>query len=144
MTDDINWKNIKDVNWKNIENKLCIMCSADVKALNYFICKKCNKLCLITRTKVSQLNSDEVLMDVKSVCCKSDVEFYNKITCSEYCHEEFVLNRIKKDGEFKKVTDHTGMSYKVPVRKIIEEGVLAKDLKKNYPRWDIEINHKSS
>ncbi len=125
-----------DIHWKNIHDKLCVMCSANVKSLNYYICKKCSKLCLITRTKVSQLNSDEILMDLKSVCCNVDVDMNNKITCSDSCHEEFVLNRIKKEGEYKKVTDiTTGITHKIPTRKIIEEGILAKDLK-NYPLWD--------
>lgn len=131
------------INWKNIHDKLCVMCSADVKSLNYFICKKCKQICLITRTQMSQLNLDEILVDLKSVCCDSDVEVNNKITCSDFCHEKFVLNRIKKEGEFKKVTAYTGISYKVPTRKIIEEGILAEDLI-NYPLWDIEISHKSS
>ena len=133
---EIHWKNIKDVHWKNIKDNLCVMCSATLESSSYYICKKCKKICQITHTKVSQVNSEqEFLADVKSVCCNSDVEINNKITCSDYCHEEFVLNRIKKEGLFKKVTDHTGISYKVPTRKLIEEGLLQEDLK-NYPIWD--------
>lgn len=57
-------------------------------------------------------------------------------TCSDKCHEEFVTDCIQKYGMFKKITDcTTQISYKIPVRVILEEGVNQEDLV-NYPVWE--------
>lgn len=43
-------------------------------------------------------------------------------------------NIIKDLGEFRKVTDHNGVSYKVPVVVIIREGIKEEDLNQ-FPLW---------
>lgn len=74
-------------------------------------------------------------MDVKSVCCNSDIELNQKITCGDNCHEKFVIKMIQEHGLFKKVIDQTtNIAYKVPTRTIIEEGLKQEDLE-NYPVW---------
>lgn len=74
-------------------------------------------------------------MDVKSVCCNSDIELYQKITCGDKCHEKFIQKMISENGLFKKVIDqNTNIAYKVPTRTIIEKGLKQEDLK-NYPVW---------
>ena len=59
------------------------------------------------------------------------------MTCSDACHNE--MKRIIKEnhGEFKKVTNHKGESFRVPTDDIIEHGIKEKDLAK-YPRWEDE------
>jgi len=75
------------------------------------------------------------IMDVKSVCCNADIESHQKITCGDYCHEKFIIKMLQEHGLFKKVVDiESGISYKIPTRLIIEEGLRQKDLK-NYPTW---------
>jgi len=44
---------------------------------------------------------------------------------------------IKDYGEFRKVTDHKGVSYKVPVIVILREGIKEEDLNQ-FPLWDDE------
>lgn len=44
---------------------------------------------------------------------------------------------ISEHGEFRKVTDHKGVSYKVPVIVIIREGIKEEDLNQ-FPLWDDE------
>ena len=44
---------------------------------------------------------------------------------------------IKDYGEFKKVTDHKGVSYKVPTIVIMREGIKEDDLNQ-FPLWDDE------
>ena len=46
-------------------------------------------------------------------------------------------NLIKEYGEFKKVTDHKGISYKVPTIVIIREGIKEVDLNE-FPLWSDE------
>ena len=75
-------------------------------------------------------------MDVKSVCCNSDIESHQRITCGEYCHEKFILQMLDEHGLFKKVVDQTtDIAYKVPTRTIIETGLRQEELK-NFPTWD--------
>lgn len=58
------------------------------------------------------------------------------ITCSEYCHKEFVKFCEDKFGKVKKVVDQTtGVQYKVPTSDIIERGLAWEDLTK-YPVWN--------
>lgn len=74
-------------------------------------------------------------MDVKSVCCNSDVEINNKITCSDHCHDKYIEKMMIQCGLFKKVIDQkTNIAYKVPIRVIIEEGLKQEELK-NFPEW---------
>jgi len=106
------------------------MCKAILKSSGYYLCKKCNKVCQITHTVIS-----EDIMDVKSICCNSDVVINNKITCSDFCHNQYILKKIDEDGLFKKVVDlDSGITYRVPTRLLIEEGLRQEDLK-NFPVW---------
>ena len=75
------------------------MCKISLKSSSYNLCNKCNKVCQITHTKIS-----EDIFDVKSVCCNWDVTINNKITCSDFCHNQYVLKKIDEDGLFKKVS----------------------------------------
>lgn len=59
-----------------------------------------------------------------------------QLTCSKRCHELFIIECIQKYGLFKKITDSTtNISYKIPTRIIIEEGINQKDLH-YYPVWE--------
>lgn len=119
-----------DIHWENIKDNLCVMCKATLKSSSYYLCDKCNKVCQITHTKIS-----EDISDLKSVCCNSDVQFNNTITCSNFCHNQYILKKIEEDGLFTKVIDSvSGIAYKVPTKLIIEEGLRQEDLK-NYPTW---------
>ena len=118
-----------EIHWKNAKDNLCIVCKANLNP-GYYICNKCNKICQVIHTEYSH-----EIIDIKSVCCNSDVEIHSKITCGDYCHEKFILKMIKEHGLFKKVVNiENGIAYKVPTRLIIEEGLNQKDLK-NYPTW---------
>lgn len=44
---------------------------------------------------------------------------------------------ISEHGEFRKVTDHKGVSYKVPVIVILREGIKEQDLNQ-FPLWNDE------
>lgn len=44
---------------------------------------------------------------------------------------------IEKFGEFKKITNHKGIAYKVPTTVIIREGIREQDLN-NFPLWNDE------
>ena len=44
---------------------------------------------------------------------------------------------INEHGEFRKVTDHKGVSYKVPVIVIMREGIKEQDLNQ-FPLWNDE------
>ena len=46
-------------------------------------------------------------------------------------------NIIKSYGEFRKVTDHNGVSYKVPVIVIMREGIKEEELNQ-FPLWSDE------
>lgn len=121
---------MNDIHWENIKDNLCVMCKATLKSFSYYLCKKCNRICQITFTQIS-----EDISDVKSICCNSDVNINNKITCSDFCHNQYILKKIDEDGLFKKVVDlSSGMSHKVPTRLLIEEGLRQENLK-NYPLW---------
>lgn len=74
-------------------------------------------------------------MDVKSKCCNADIQSNQKITCSDDCHEKFIVKMLEEHGTYKKVIDQdSGLAYKIPTRLIIEKGLRQQDLM-NYPRW---------
>ena len=117
------------IHWKNIDDGLCIICKANIDQ-GYYKCNKCNKICEVVHTEYSKQ-----ILDVKSVCCNSDVEIHSKITCGNNCHEKFIIKMIQDHGLFKKVVDiESGIAYKIPTRLIIEEGLRQEELK-NYPTW---------
>jgi len=121
---------LTDIHWKNVKDNLCIVCKISLGSPSYYICKKCNKICKIIWNAVSAQ-----IMDVKSVCCKADIESHQKITCGDSCHEKFIIKMLQEHGLFKKVIDmDSGIAYKIPTRLIIEEGLRQEELK-NYPTW---------
>jgi len=63
------------------------------------------------------------------------VPFEFKLTTSGSKFAEKTI--IKEYGEFKKVTDHTGISYKVPTIIIMREGIKESELSE-FPLWDDE------
>ncbi len=106
------------------------MCKGAIKSASYYLCKKCNKVSQVTFTQIS-----DDISDVKSVCCDFDVVINNKITCSDFCHDQYIQKKIDEVGLFKKVVDiSSGITYRVPTKLIIEEGLRQQDLK-NYPIW---------
>ena len=70
------------------------------------------------------------------------VKNYNPSMPSEFTlstvGSKYAEKTIKEDyGEFKKITDHNGISYKVPTIVIIREGVKEEDLH-HFPLWTDE------
>jgi len=71
----------------------------------------------------------------KGLCiiCNTPIHTKGHMTCSQDCHEKFIIFGEKKFGITKKVIDiETGISYRVPTRDIIEQGLTYQDLSK-YP-----------
>ncbi len=69
-----------------------------------------------------------------SICGSSSVSKY-RLTCSDVCHEEYILRLEKRFGVYKKVVDvETGKTHKVPTRDILERGLRQQDLK-HYPEF---------
>ena len=56
-----------------------------------------------------------------------------KLTLDGIRYTENLIN--KEFGEFKKITNHNGISYKVPTIVIMREGIREQDLP-NFPLWD--------
>ena len=124
---------MSNIAWKNVKNNFCIMCKKSLDSPSYHICIKCHKICDIDLTEISK-----ELMDAKSKCCNADVQMHQKITCGNVCHEKYILQMTQEYGKFKKVVDlESQIAYRIPIRKIIEEGLQFEDLG-NYPRWKIE------
>ena len=63
------------------------------------------------------------------------VPFEFKLTTDGCKYAEKTI--IEQYGEFKKVTDHRGISYKVPSIVIIREGIKEEELDQ-FPLWDDE------
>ena len=63
------------------------------------------------------------------------VPFEFKLTTNGSKFAEKII--IKDYGEFKKVTDHRGVSYKVPTIVIIREGIKEEELSQ-FPLWEDE------
>ncbi len=121
---------MSDISWNFAKENLCVICKKSLDSPSYHICTKCHKICDIQLSEISK-----EIMDAKSKCCNADVDMHQKITCGDNCHEKFILEMIKEYGSFKKVIDQeTKIAYKVPTRKIIEEGLQFEDLT-NYPKW---------
>lgn len=111
---------------------ICVICSKSI--LDTYRCKRCEKLCDITKIGFR-------LVRFQSVCCNGDIEPITRVTCSTICHERYVKELEEQVGEYKRVTDSTtGISYRVPVRTIAEEGLKFSDLSK-FPVWpEGEVN----
>lgn len=84
------------------------------------------------------LNFENVNKNLCVICDKHTIT--GKMTCSDYCHEEFIKYSEDKFGKVKKVVDQTtGIAYNVPTRDLIEIGLIWQDLPK-YPQWIDEID----
>lgn len=117
---------------ENVQRHLCVICDTFIELGSYWKCKNCQKVCQISVTDFEK----SMMKEIKSACCDADVFNHQKITCSDNCHTKFVEQMIEKFGENKKITDETsGLSYKVPTRLIIEEGISQGQLK-NFPFWE--------
>ena len=120
----------QEFNLENVKKGECVVCGKS-GCFELIICLKCNKQC----SPVVSEWLDKTTSDVKSDCCKYDIKHMSKITCSDECHNKFISLMEKQVGKFKKVTDETtGISYRVPTKDIIENGLRQQDLSK-YPIW---------
>jgi len=116
----------------NLKRHLCVICDKFLERGSYWQCSKCNKVCQITMTDIEK----PCIGDIKSACCDADVLNHQNITCSQECHQIFVKKMLDEFGENKKITDETsGISYKVPTKQIIEDGITQDQLK-DFPLWD--------
>jgi hypothetical protein len=115
----------------NVQKHLCVICDKFIDRGSYWQCKKCNKVCQITMTDIEKPK----LEDIKSACCDADVNNHQNITCGDDCHSKFVEKMLVEFGDYKKITDESsGISYKVPTKQIVEEGITQKQLK-DFPVW---------
>ncbi len=133
----------KPIKWINSEAGLCVMCDRRVGKAGHYVCLSCNRPCEVDFRKLGgdpqaprtlQLNAVLFLADLKSRCCNYDVEVLSQITCSDDCHEDFVVALCAQFGEFKKIVGPDGVARKVPTRTIIEKGLRTADLKR-FPAW---------
>lgn len=86
-------------------------------------------------------NADKGLCVICDKPTEEFAPFKNKMTCSEDCHEKFVKFCEEQFGTTKKVVDSTtDITYRVPTREIVENGLKWEELPK-YPRWE-ENEHK--
>lgn len=121
------------IKYKNVEKNLCVICDISFKTISFVVCQKCNSISTFDYKIIG-----EHVLDIKSTCCKADVNVQQKITCSELCHIRFVDFLIEEKGQYQKVIDtESGKSHKVPTRLIIEEGITQMDLK-GFPLWKNE------
>jgi len=117
---------------ENVKRHLCVICDKFIELGSYWQCKKCKKVCQLIINDIEKSN----LKDVKSACCNTDVNNHQKLTCSDKCHDKFVNRMLQEFGEYKKITDEdTQISYKVPTKQIIEEGITYDQLK-DFPLWE--------
>lgn len=134
-----------EINFENSNKGLCVVCNKKMSKSDIWICLNCFNPCKLVQHRIldtkdtkniKDAKDDEMLLDMKSECCLSDVRFVGRITCSESCHKDFVIACEEKFGKVKKIIDETtDIAYKVPTRDIIEKGVAWQDLPK-YPLWD--------
>lgn len=69
-------------------------------------------------------------------CVICDASCAKGITCCDDHYEEFIQKMELQFGIYKKVVDmDTGVTFRVPIRDIIEKGLKQQDLK-NYPEWE--------
>jgi len=116
----------------NLKKHLCVICDKFLERGSYWQCAKCNKVCQITMTDIEK----PCIEDIKSACCDADVLNHQNITCSVECHSKFVEKMLEEFGEYKKITDNvSGLTYKVPTKQIVEEGITQDQLK-DFPLWD--------
>ena len=120
-----------EIKWENEKKNLCVVCDKPLTSSSFWTCQKCNKVCEIKEMKEVSFG----VYDVKSKCCKADVTPNQKITCSDKCHDKLTDELERKMGQYKKITDQTtNITYRVPTKAIIENGIRQEDLK-NFPEW---------
>lgn len=115
--------------------KKCMVCNAPIES-GRPVCLKCRKPCeLVCADKEKPVSGLMIAVDMKSACCGADVDTQVRATCSEACHEEFVVVCEFAFGKYKKVIDtSTGRAHKVPTRYIVEFGLHGSELSK-FPLW---------
>jgi predicted nucleic acid-binding Zn ribbon protein len=108
-----------------------------------FVIKPCSPDCRYFQFAIEQTKRvGKPLMTVSSeelkkciVCKEAIVHSKYMFTCSDLCHEKFVVDCENRFGVEKRVTDfETKISYRVPIRDIIDAGLKYEDLAK-YPLW---------
>lgn len=122
----------------NANKHLCVVCSTFIPVQNTVFCMKCQKPCKPALNKTIQpaTNNSFGIYDYKSDCCNYDIYIGGmQITCSAKCHSELIEIMEAQFGKYKKITDATtNISYRIPTRDVIENGVTQQDLQK-YPVW---------
>lgn len=119
-----------EIKFENSRRNLCIICDKKMKSVNVVVCRKCGHA-----SKYSFKVVTENLIDIKSKCCNWDVNVHQKMTCSDFCHNEFVRLLIIQKGKYQKVIDgETTLAHKIPTRILIEKGIQQKDVFK-FPLW---------
>lgn len=119
---------------ENTQNNICVICNELIERGSYWQCKKCRCMCQPAVTNFMDDNNH--LTEIKSGCCDADVENHKKLTCSDTCHQKMIHHILQKFGPYKKITDsHTGLTYRVPTKQILEKGIAQEDLR-NFPLWD--------
>ncbi len=120
----------------------CIECENPIQNQGYVKCLECENPCepfALNQEEIdSSNNGDMVALDVKSKCCKADVELVGiRATCSDECHEKVYAKMEKKMGPFIYDHDPEGILRKIPTRDIFEKGGLTMDELRSYPKADI-------
>jgi hypothetical protein len=100
-------------------------------------CRACRRICApddpkiltpeaaaLVDAKRAHPHGEAVLVDVKSACCHADVEIWQRTTCSDDCHEEYVRRLEREFGAEKIIVDAvTGLRHRVPTRVLVERGI---------------------
>ena len=119
----------------------CVVCGRQFPASGLLTCRSCRKPCepddpkILLAAEASHVLVDPVplLVDVKSACCHADVDVLQQVTCSDTCHEIYVLELMRRFGATKRIIDAaSGKAYLVPTRTLIEKGIRHEDLH-NFP-----------
>lgn len=89
----------------------------------------------ITREQAEKALQEMINDGLLQVNTDPSVPFEFKLTTRGSKYAEKTI--IKDYGEFRKVTDHKGVSYKVPVIVILREGIREEELDQ-FPLWSDE------
>lgn len=121
----------------------CMECKTPITKQGYIKCLKCEQPCepyVLNQDDLDGMANGEMMgLDVKSKCCKDDVEMVNvRATCSEECHEKTYIKMEKQMGKFIYDSDPEGVLRKIPTRDIFEKGGLTMDELRAYPKANIQ------
>jgi len=121
----------------------CMECKTPITNQGHVKCLECEQPCepfALNQEDLDNLPEGEMTgLDVKSKCCKADVEMVNvRATCSKECHEKTYLKMEKSMGEFIYDYDPEGVLRKIPTRDIFEKGGLTMDELRAYPKAEIQ------